>query len=66
MGSEMCIRDRIDTDPSSAHATLNSLAEIGIDLEDVAQVLEEEGVASFVKSFDELIASLTSKADSLM
>ncbi len=60
------VKRTVDTDPSSAHATLNSLAEIGIDLEDVAQVLEEEGVASFVKSFDELIASLTSKADSLM
>jgi len=60
------VKRTVDKDPSSAHATLSSLAEIGIDLEDVARVLEEEGVASFVKSFDELIASLTSKADSLM
>jgi len=56
----------IDADPAAAQATLDSLAQIGIDLENVALVLEEEGVASFVKSFDELIASLTSKADSLM
>ena len=60
------VKRTVDADPASAKAILDSLVEIGIDLEDVAQVLEEEGVASFVKSFDELIASLTSKADSLM
>jgi transaldolase len=60
------VQRTIDADPARAHATLASLAEIGIDLEDVARVLEEEGLASFVKSFDELITSLTSKADSLM
>ena len=60
------VKRTIDADPARAHATLAALAEIGIDLEDVARVLEEEGVASFVKSFDELITSLTIKADSLM
>lgn len=56
----------IDANPPSAQSLLDSVAEIGIDLENVAQVLEEEGVASFVKSFDELITSLTAKADSLL
>ena len=56
----------IDANPSSAQSILESVADVGIDLENVAQVLEEEGVASFVKSFDELITSLTAKADSLM
>ena len=56
----------IDANPSSAQSILESVTELGIDLENVAQVLEEEGVASFVKSFDELITSLTAKADSLM
>ena len=60
------VKRTVDADPASARAILDSLVEIGIDLEDVAQVLEEEGVTSFVKSFDELIESLTSKADSLM
>ena len=31
-------------------------------MEDVAQVLEAEGVASFAKSFDELMQSLSDKA----
>ena len=44
---------------------LDAVAAVGIDLEVVAHTLEEEGVAAFVKSFDELIGSLTAKADSL-
>jgi transaldolase len=35
---------------------------IGIDMEEVAQKLEQEGVASFQKSFTELIDALTEKA----
>ena len=37
----------------------------GIEIEDVAQTLEAEGVASFAKSFDELVQSLTDKANQL-
>ena len=37
----------------------------GVDLDDVGRVLEEQGVASFAKSFDELIAALEAKADEL-
>jgi hypothetical protein len=32
---------------------------------DVARILEDEGVASFAKSFDELIQSLSDKANAL-
>ena len=39
--------------------------EYGVDLEDVARVLEDEGVASFGKSFDELIEQLQDKAAQL-
>ena len=56
----------IDSDPTRAQSILDAVAAIGIDLESVAHTLEEEGVAAFVKSFDELIASLTTKADSLL
>ena len=56
----------IDSDPARAQFILDSVAAVGIDLEAVAQTLEEEGVAAFVKSFDELISSLTTKADSLL
>jgi len=48
-----------------AHRTMDELAEVGIDMDDVAQVLEEEGVASFAKSFDELLQALSDKAAAL-
>ncbi len=38
---------------------------VGVDLDDVGRVLEDEGVASFSKSFDELLGSLQTKADQL-
>jgi transaldolase len=55
----------VDANPFEAQAVLDAVSALGIDLDNVAAVLEEEGVASFVKSFDELIASLSTKAASL-
>ena len=55
----------IDADPGAARQVLDDIADAGVDLLDVAAVLEEQGVASFVKSFDELLASLSGKADRL-
>jgi len=48
-----------------AEGVFESLERIGIDVEDVARVLEEEGVASFSKSFDELIGALERKSAEL-
>jgi len=36
-----------------------------VDLADVARVLEDEGVAAFAKSFDELLGSLGEKAEGI-
>jgi len=55
----------VDTDVDGAQRLIDELAAAGIDMEDVAQVLEAEGVASFAKSFDELMQSLTDKANQL-
>ncbi|MGA2307100.1 MAG: transaldolase [Acidimicrobiales bacterium] len=52
----------VDHDPARAVDTLAKLAEVGIDMEDVGQTLEDEGVHSFAKSFDELLQSLSDKA----
>ena len=51
-----------DADPDGADEALARLAEAGIDMLDVEQTLEDEGVSSFAKSFDELLQSLTDKA----
>lgn len=52
----------IDVDVEAARATWHALMGVGIDLRDVAQTLEREGVASFQKSFADLLAALESKA----
>ncbi len=55
----------VDRDMDGARQALDHLAELGIDMDDVAHVLEDEGVASFTKSFDELLQSLSDKANAL-
>ncbi len=47
---------------NAAREVFRDLQQIGIDFEDVVKVLEEHGLASFAKSWDELIASVTSSA----
>ncbi len=56
---------RVDADVEHAEAVWAALAEIGVDMADVAAQLEREGVASFEKSFDELITALETKASAL-
>jgi transaldolase len=55
----------IDEDLDGARAHLKSLQEVGIEMEEVARVLEEEGVASFLKSWEELLQALSDKANAL-
>jgi transaldolase len=55
----------VDADLAGAHAVLDGFAAVGADLADVTATLEDEGVASFSKSFDDLLESLTAKADDL-
>ena len=54
-----------DADPDAATRTLDAIGAVGVDLDDVSRVLEDQGVASFAKSFDELITTLDTKAESL-
>jgi len=55
----------IDADPNAAQQAWSSLADIGVDMAEVADKLEVEGVAAFEKSFDELLDALRDKADAL-
>jgi transaldolase len=55
----------VDAHPEQSAAALERLAAVGIDMADVAETLENEGVASFAKSFDELMQSLSDKANAL-
>ena len=53
----------VDQGVDQARADLDALHEAGIDMSDVSRRLEEEGVASFSKSYDELLQALEDKAN---
>jgi transaldolase len=55
----------IDQGVDEANALMDSLKAVGVDMHNVAQTLEDEGVASFSKSFDQLQQALTDKAAAL-
>jgi transaldolase len=56
------LRRTVDADPDAAAAALDRLREVGVDMTDVEQTLEDEGVHAFAKSFEELLQSLQDKA----
>ncbi|HET6965546.1 MAG TPA: transaldolase [Acidimicrobiales bacterium] len=56
----------VETGVDEAHRLLEQeLPDAGIDMDSVSRTLEQEGVASFVKSWDELVQSLSDKANAL-
>ena len=55
----------IDVGIDVARAQWSALATAGVDVGDVAAQLEREGVASFIKSFEDLISALNDKASAL-
>ncbi len=55
----------IDAELAEAHAVIDALAGVGVDLASITHKLEVEGVASFSASFDDLLATLSEKASSL-
>ncbi len=55
----------VDTAAEPPAETLQYLGDLGVDLADVARTLEDEGVASFAKSFDDLMEVLKEKAAKL-
>jgi transaldolase len=48
---------------TAAHAVMDDLRRVGVDVAEVADVLEAQGIASFEKSWEELIASVTKQLE---
>jgi len=55
----------IDADPIGSREVLDNLASVGVDVDDVTDLLEREGLASFEASFEEVLSSLALKADGI-
>lgn len=56
---------RLDADIDGARRVWAALAEVGVDMDDVAVTLENEGIAAFEASFDELLDTLEAKRGEL-
>lgn len=55
----------LEQDADGARRTLAALGEVGIDIDAVIHKLEVDGVASFTKSFDSLIAVVRKRRDAI-
>jgi transaldolase/transaldolase/glucose-6-phosphate isomerase len=52
---------RLGVDIDRAHFFFQTMSELGINIDQVTQQLEDEGVDKFLKSYDQLIATLEKK-----
>jgi transaldolase len=52
----------VDTDVEGAARTMDRLAAVGIDMDDVGATLEDEGLAGFHDSFAHVLVALATKA----
>ena len=59
------VRRTVDQNLDQARRVMSDLAEAGIDMTAVTAQLEDEGIASFTKSYDALIAGVESKRSQL-
>ncbi len=55
--------DKVRGGYEAARAVLDGLSCVGVDMTEVADTLEEQGIASFATSWDELIASVTAQIE---
>jgi transaldolase len=55
----------IDSGVDHAGAVMDTLAEVGVDMDDVGRTLEDQGVASFHQSFAHVLQALETKARQL-
>jgi transaldolase len=55
----------LEKDVEEAQLTLDNLVELGIDLDEVTEQLQKDGVEAFAKSFNELMKTLEEKMAAL-
>jgi transaldolase len=60
------IRPTLEEDVEEAEKLLTQLREVGLDYEDVTDVLEQEGIHKFAEPFNELLEEIESKGKQLV
>ena len=60
------VRPSLEEDVDGARRTIEELATVGIDLNQVTEQLQKEGVDAFINSFDGLFESIQSKRDAII
>lgn len=55
------VADTLEADVDEAQATLDKLAELGVSLDEITEKLQDDGVDSFAKAFDELMQAIEDK-----
>jgi transaldolase len=58
--------DALITDVAEARAEVDSLAELGIDIDTLTEELQTEGVSAFADSFDDLLSAIAAKRSELV
>jgi transaldolase len=59
------LANTLEKEVEDAQLTLDNLAELGIDLDEITEQLQEDGVVAFAKSFDELMTAIEAKRQAL-
>jgi transaldolase len=65
MLDHVTLAETLTQDVAAAQKLITQLGQTGIDMAQVTQQLQDEGVASFAKSFETLLAALANKRDQL-
>ena len=55
------VKRTVDTDYAAAHKVMSDLAAIGVEIDAITVKLEEDGIASFMSSYDDLLATVDGK-----
>lgn len=59
------VANTLEKDVAEARLILDNLAELGIDLDEITEQLQEDGVAAFAESFTDLLATVEAKKATL-
>jgi len=55
------VKRTVDADYAAAHKVLEDLKSVGLDIDEITQQLEDEGIESFMSSYDDLLAGVEGK-----